>query len=187
VDRDVCLWSAVRNRRTGRCATWLVEALVRLTVTVLAAAFRRITVIECFVLRLVERENAEPGKLRLILVPLGGSNAMASVLVEVEAMTATNATISSKPVVFLYKPIEKPQLILLGYTEQVYQRPLEFIHDTCLVFLYAGELGSQDASFLTVVLLVLTISYRVRLCASRCLSHRVLCGRGLALPLFNAE
>jgi hypothetical protein len=165
----------VGNRRTGRCATWLVEALVRLTVTVLAAAFRRITVIDCFVLRLAERENAEPGKLRLILGPLGGSNAMASVLVEVEAMTATNATISNKPVVFLYEPIEKPQLILLGYFEQVYQRPLEFIHNTCLVFLCAGKLGSQDASFLTVDLLVLTISYRPQLCASRCMCHTGSC------------
>jgi hypothetical protein len=63
---------------------------------------------ECFVLRIVGRENVKAGKLRLMLLPLGGSNAVASALVEMGAPTATNATIHNKPIVFLHEPIEKP-------------------------------------------------------------------------------
>jgi hypothetical protein len=81
VDRDICLWWAVGDRSTGRCATWLVDALALLADAILAAAFRRATVMECFVLRLVGRENVDGGMLRLILLALGGSNAMASALV----------------------------------------------------------------------------------------------------------
>ena len=117
VVRGASLWRAVGDRSTGRCATRLVEALARLTDAVLAAAFRRATVIEYFVRRLAERENVKVGKLRLILLPLGGSNAMASALVQMEATTATNATTHNWTIVFLHEPIETPQLNLLGYTE----------------------------------------------------------------------
>jgi hypothetical protein len=63
---------------------------------------------ECFVLRLVGRENVEGGMLRLTLLSLGGSIATASALVEMGATTATNATIHNKPIVFVHEPIEKP-------------------------------------------------------------------------------
>ena len=117
VDREASLWRAVGDRSTGRCATRLVDALTRLADAILAAAFRRATIIECFVRRLAERDTVKLGKLRLILLPLGGSTTMASALVEVEATTATNATIHNWTIVFLHEPIETPQLILLGYTE----------------------------------------------------------------------
>jgi hypothetical protein len=83
----------------------------------LAAAFRRATIIECFVRRLAERETVTLGKLRLILLPSGGSNAIASALVQMEVPTATNATIHNWTIVFLHEPIETPQLNLLGYTK----------------------------------------------------------------------
>ncbi len=105
------------DRSTGRRATRLVDTLALLADAILAAAFRRATAMECFVLRLVGRENVKAGKLRSILLPLGGSNAMASALVKTGATTATNATIHSKPIVFLNESIETPQLNLLGYTE----------------------------------------------------------------------
>jgi hypothetical protein len=79
-DRDVPLWCAVGDRSTCRCATWLVDALALLANAILAAAIRRATAMECFVLRLVGRENVKAGKLRLMLLPLGGSNATASAL-----------------------------------------------------------------------------------------------------------
>ena len=70
--------------------------------------------------------------------------------------------------------------------QQVNQRPLEFSHATCLVFLYAGWLGSKDASFLIVDLPDLTIRYRPQLSAFRCLSQRDV-WNGLASPLVKAE
>ena len=117
VDREASLWRAVGDPSIGRCATRLVDALTRLADTILAAAFPRATIIECFVRRPAERETVTLGKLRLILLPSGGSNAMASALVQMEATTATNATIHNWTIVFLHEPIETPQLILLGYTE----------------------------------------------------------------------
>jgi hypothetical protein len=107
----------VGDRSTGRCATRLVDALTRLADAILALGFRRATIMECFVRRLAERENVKLGKLRLILLPLGGSNAMASALVQMEATTATNATIHNWTIGFLHEPIETPPLNLLGYTE----------------------------------------------------------------------
>ena len=95
----------------------LVDALALLEDAILALGFRPATIIECFVRRLAERENVKLGKLRLILILLGGSNAMALAFVEVEATTAINATINNRPIVFLHEPIKTPQLILLGYTE----------------------------------------------------------------------
>ncbi len=117
VDRAASLWRAVGDRSIGRCATRLVDALSRLADTILAAAFRRATIIECFVRRLAERETVTLGKLRLILLPSGGSNAIASALVQMEVPTATNATIHNWTIVFLHEPIETPQLNLLGYTK----------------------------------------------------------------------
>ena len=81
VDREASVWRAVGDRSTGRCATRLVDALARLADAVLAAVFRRATVIEYFVRRLAGRENVKLGKLRLILLSWGGSIAMASALV----------------------------------------------------------------------------------------------------------
>ena len=117
VDQEVSLWCAVGDRSTDHRATRLVDTLALLADAILAAAFRRATTKECFVLRLVGRVNVKAGKLRLILLPLGGSNAMASALVQMEATTATNATIHNWTIVFLHEPIETPQLNLLGYTE----------------------------------------------------------------------
>jgi hypothetical protein len=117
VDRGASLWLAVGDSSIGRCATRLVDALTRLADAILAAAIRRATAMECFVRRLAERETVTLGKLRLILLPSGGSNAMASALVQMEATTATNATIHNWTIVFLHEPIVPPQLILLGYTE----------------------------------------------------------------------
>jgi hypothetical protein len=117
LDQATSLGRAVGDRSTGRCATRLVDTLALFADAILAAAFRRATAMECFVLRLVGRENVDGGKLRLTLLPLGGSNAMASALVKTGATTATNATIHNKPIVFLHESIETPQLNLLGYTE----------------------------------------------------------------------
>ena len=117
VDREASVWRAVGDRSIGRCAMRLVDALSRLADAILALGFRRATIMGCFVRRLAERETVTLGKLRLILLPSGGSNAMASALVQMEATTATNATIHNWTIVFLHEPIVTPQLILLGYTE----------------------------------------------------------------------
>ena len=80
VDRETSLGCAVGDRSTGRRATRLVDTLALLAGAILTAAFRRATVMECFVLRIVGRENVKAGKLRLTLLSLGGSNATASAL-----------------------------------------------------------------------------------------------------------
>ena len=63
VDRETSSGRAVGDRSTGRRATRLGNTLALLADAILADAFRRAIVMECFVLRIVGRENVKAGKL----------------------------------------------------------------------------------------------------------------------------